>query len=117
MQGVGRDLVISSGGAADMRRNTGPLRAGIGMMNQRSVSERQFRRHVAQVRARFVALWVRDPEQALEDLLEDLSELMRDAVRLDAAYGFGITGQLITKAPARTGSRPRRARRSVASQA
>ena len=74
------------------------------MMYQRSVSERQFRRHVARVRARFVALWARDPEQALADLLEDLTELMRDAVRLEATFGSGFTDQLITKAPALTGS-------------
>ena len=74
------------------------------MMYQHSVSERQFRCHVAQVRVRYVALWARDPEQALEDLLENLNDLMRDAVRLDAASGSGITDQLFTKAPARTGS-------------
>ena len=65
-------------------------------MYLRSLSERQFRRHVAQVRAQFVDLYARDPEKALEDLLENLDELMRDAVKLDAEFGFGITDQLIT---------------------
>lgn len=65
-------------------------------MYRRSLSERQFRRHVAQVRAQFVDLYARDPEKALEDLLENLDELMRDAIKLDAEFGFGITDQLIT---------------------
>lgn len=69
-------------------------------MYRRSVNERQFRRRVAQVRTRFVALWARDPEQALADLLEDITGLMSDAVRLEAAFGFGLAGQLITKRPA-----------------
>jgi hypothetical protein len=69
-------------------------------MHQRSVSEQQFRRHVAQVRAQFVELYACDPERALEDLLENVTELKRDAVRLGAAFGFGITEQLI--APSRS---------------
>lgn len=86
-------------------------------MYQRSVSEQRFRRHVAQVRARFVDVYTRDPENALERLLEDLGDLMRDATRLDAAFGFGITDQLITQAPPGTRLRRRRANRSVSSQA
>jgi hypothetical protein len=86
-------------------------------MYQRSVSEERFRRHIAQVRARFVDVYTRDPEHALEGLLEDLGELKRDAIRLDAAFGFGITDQLITQAPPGTGLRRRRANRSVSSQA
>jgi len=64
-------------------------------MHQRSVSEQQFRRQVAQVRAQFVDLYARDPERALEELLENVTELRRDAVKLGAAFGFGITEQLI----------------------
>ena len=52
-------------------------------MVERPVIERRFRRHVAQIRARFLARWSRDPEQALEGLIEDLGGLMHDAVSLD----------------------------------
>lgn len=62
---------------------TGPIQ--VGKMQQRSVSEQQFRRHVAKVRARFVDLYARDPEHALEDLLEDVGGLIRKAARLDTA--------------------------------
>jgi hypothetical protein len=86
-------------------------------MYQRSVSERQFRRHVAKVRAQFVDLYARDPEHALEDLLENLAELMREAVRLEAAFGFSIADQMITRAPRRTRLLRRPARMSVDSQA
>jgi len=67
-----------------------------GKMYQRSVTEQQFRRHVAKVRGQFVDLFARDPEQALVDLLEELSDLIRDAARLDATFGFGVTDQPIT---------------------
>ncbi|TMB47225.1 MAG: hypothetical protein E6J53_03020 [Chloroflexi bacterium] len=70
-------------------------------MHPRSVSEQQFRRHIAQVRAQFVDLYARDPEQALENLLENVGELKRDAVRLGAAFGFGITEQLIATSRSR----------------
>jgi hypothetical protein len=70
-------------------------------MHPRSVSEQQFRRHIAQVRAQFVDLYARDPEQALEKLLENVGELKRDAVRLGAAFGFGITEQLIATSRSR----------------
>lgn len=62
---------------------TGPIQ--VRKMQQRSVSEQQFRHHVATVRARFVDLYARDPEHALEDLLEDLGGLIRKAARLDTA--------------------------------
>jgi hypothetical protein len=70
-------------------------------MHPRSVSEQQFRRHVAAVRAQFVDLYAHNPEQALEDLLENVGELKRDAVRLGAAFGFGITEQLIASSRSR----------------
>jgi hypothetical protein len=70
-------------------------------MHPRSVSEQQFRRHIAQVRAQFVELYARDPELALEDLLENVTKLKHDAIRLGAAFGFGITEQLIATSRSR----------------
>jgi hypothetical protein len=55
----------------------------------RSVSEQAFRKRVIQVRREFADLYIRDPEAALKIV----SELLRDAIRLDRAFAFGLTDE------------------------
>jgi hypothetical protein len=68
---------------SQIRWNTGqPASSGLGQMN-----DREFRHQVAAVRVDFAEAYRKEPERTLEIF----SELLREAIRLDADHYFGLT--------------------------